>query len=208
METQTQKQVWNKIAPEWFKFKDIPSPQNENFVKKQKGKILDLGSGAGRNFVKTKAEIYALDFSEEMIKYAKKRAKKLKIEKIKFFVAPANKLPFENNFFNSILCTDVLHCIPTKNARTQTLKEIYRVLKPKAKARIVVWNKESGRFKSKKKQDYVQWRDKGKRLYYFYIEKELEKELEKAGFKITSQTSVFKGKPYHSIVFVVEKPKK
>lgn len=200
-----QKQVWGNIAQEWYEFKSVPSTQNESFIKKQKGKLLDLGSGAGRNFIKTKAEIYALDFSKEMIKYAKQKAKKLKIEKIKFFVAPATKLPFDNNFFDAVLCTDVLHCIPTKKSRTQTLKEIYRVLKPKAKARIINWNKESGRFKNKKKQDYVQWRDKGKRQYYFYTEKELESELKKVGFKIISQTSVSQGKPHHSITFVVEK---
>jgi ubiquinone/menaquinone biosynthesis C-methylase UbiE len=201
----TQKSVWDAIAPEWFKFKDIPSQENKNFVQKQKGKLLDLGSGAGRNFVKTKADIYALDFSEEMIKYAKKRAERLKIKNIKFFVAPTTKLPFENNSFDAVLCTDVLHCIPTKTSRTKTLKEIYRVLKPKAKTRLVVWNKESTRFKNKKKQDYIQWRDKGKRHYYFYTENELENELEKIGFKIISQTSTSKGKPHHSIAFIVEK---
>ena len=201
----TQKQVWNNIAPEWFKFKDIPSEENKTFLQNQKGKILDLGSGAGRNFVKTKAEIYALDFSEEMIKYAKKRAKNLKIKNIKFFTAPATKLPFEDNYFDAILCADVLHCIPTKKSRTKTLEEIYRVLQPRGKARIINWNKESGRFKNKKKQDYVKWKDKGKRLYDFYTEKELKEELKKAKFKIISQTSTFQGKPYHSIIFVVEK---
>lgn len=203
---QNQQKIWDKIAPDWYEFKEIPSEQNAEFVKKAKGKILDLGCATGRNFVKTKAEIYALDFSQEMIKYAKKKAKKLKLEKIKFFVATATKLPFETNFFEAILCTDVLHCIPSKKDRIKTLKEIYRVLKPKSQARIVNWNKESTRFKNKRKEDFVAWKNKGKRYYYFYTEEELAKELKKIGFEIISQTSKFKGIPHHSIEFVVQKP--
>jgi len=42
--------------------------------------VLDLGSGSGRNLInlKTKAEIYLVDFSNEMIELAKQRNKKIK----------------------------------------------------------------------------------------------------------------------------------
>lgn len=179
-----QKKVWNKIAEDWFNFKDNPNPKNIEFVKKAKGKILDLGCATGRHFTKTKATIYASDFSEEMIKFAKEKAKKLKIENIKFSVEESNNLDYEVNFFDNIICIAVLHCVTTKKDRQKTLEEIHRVLKPKGKLRISVWNKNSSRFKRKNKEDFVQWRDKGSRYYYFYDEDEFIKDLEKAGFKI------------------------
>jgi ubiquinone/menaquinone biosynthesis C-methylase UbiE len=185
--TEDQKQVWDNIAEEWFEFKTKTENQNPHTIKliqKQKGKILDVGCGAGRNFTKTTAEIYALDFSPEMIKYARKKASELNLKKIKFFIAESNKLPFEKDSFDLVLCLSVLHCITTKKERKQTLKEIYRVLKKNGKLSISVWNKNSTRFKNKKKRDFVSWRDKGKRYYYFYSPGELKKEIEESGFKI------------------------
>ncbi len=179
-----QKQVWDNIAPEWYEFKNRPSQKTLDFITKQKGKLLNLGCGAGRNFIKTNAEVYAVDFSKEMIKYAKLKAKELKINKINFFVAKTNKLPFENEFFDSAICISVLHCIHTNRKRDQTLKEIFRVLKKGGQAKISVWNKNSTRFKNKKKKDYLSWRDKGKRNYYFYTPEEIKQELEKIDFKI------------------------
>ncbi len=202
---ESQKQVWDKIAEEWNEFRDKPDEKTINFIKSQKGKLLDLGCGTGRHFTKSKSEIYAIDFSEEMIKFAKRKAKSLKIKKIKFFVSPATSLPFENNFFDSAICTAVLHCIPTKKAREKTLKELFRVLKPKANLRIVVWNKENTRFKNKPKESFIDWRSKGKRYYYFYTEDELQRELEEIGFKIVFQKSKIDDIPHHSITFVVEK---
>ena len=180
----SQKKVWNAIAPEWYEFKNHAGEENIKFIKSQKGKILDLGCGAGRNFTKTKAEIYALDFSPEMIKYAKKKAKQLKIKNIQFFVADAKKLPFEENFFDSALCTALLHCIPTKTARKKAIKELYRVLKPKSKALIGVWNVNSKRFKGKRKERLIGWQEIGKRYYYLYDENEIQNQFKEAGFKI------------------------
>ena len=147
-----QKQVWDNIAQEWYEFKTRPSEKTLDFIAKQKGKLLNLGCGTGRNFVKTNAEVYAVDFSKEMIRYAKIKAEQLKIKKIKFFVAESHKLPFENNSFDSIICISILHCIHSNKKRKQTLKEIFRVLKKGGKAKISVWNKDSTRFKNKKRK--------------------------------------------------------
>jgi len=202
-EIQNQQEVWNSIAPEWYAFKTHAGEKNLEFIKKQRGKILDLGCGAGRNFTKTKAEIYALDFSEEMIKYSKKKAKKLKIKNIQFFVSDAEKLPFEDNFFDSVISTALLHCIPTKAKRKKVLKELYRVLKPKAQAKISTWNKNSTRFKKKKKEDFVGWRDKGKRYYYFYTKDEIKKDLESLRFKIEE---IIAGVDFPNITLMIQKP--
>lgn len=202
-----QKKVWDKIAPEWYLFKDKNKPKNKfqesviEFLKKQKGKILDLGSGTGRYLIKTKnSKIYLTDFSKEMIKIAKQNAKKKKI-KAEFQIADATNLPYKDNFFNAVICISVIQCIPTKKQRQKTFKEIYRVLKPKAKARIATWNKEEGSFKNKPKESYIKWTDKGERYYYFYSKEELKKELKKAGFKIIKDLS-----ENPNIDYIIQKP--
>ena len=197
---ESQKQVWDNIAPEWDKFKK-PGHKTLEFVKKQKGKIIDIGSGSGRYLIKKKGlKFYLADFSEEMIKFAKKKAKKLTID-AEFNITELTKLPYEDNFFDAGICSDVLHCIKGKIKRKKILKEFFRVLKLGAKAKLSVWNKDSKRFKNSPKEKYVGWRDKGKRYYYLYYPEEFYKEVEDAGFKIISKIE-----PIIEIPIIVKKP--
>jgi ubiquinone/menaquinone biosynthesis C-methylase UbiE len=181
-----QKQTWNNIAQEWFEFKTKSLEHTLDFLKDKSGKILDLGSGAGRHLVKIKNQkMYLVDFSEKMIKLAKKKAKQENID-AEFFVCPMTKLSFENNFFDSAICISSLHCVEGKPNREKVVKELYRVLKPNAKAEIGVWNKNAKRFKNSDKDKYVKWRDKGKRYYYLFDEKEVHDLFKKSGFQIIS----------------------
>jgi len=182
----SQQKVWDNIAEEWFEFKDKPTKGIIKFLEKQKGKVLDLGSGAGRHLIKIKnTKMYLVDFSKEMIKLAKHKAKKKNI-KAEFFVSELKKLPFKDNFFDSAICISALHCVEGKENREKTIKELFRVLKPGAQAEIGVWNKNSKRFKNSQKEKYVKWRDKGARYYYLYDEKEIHDLFKKIGFKIIS----------------------
>lgn len=184
---QSQQQIWNNIASEWHEFKQIPSKNVENFLKSKKGKILDLGSGSGRNIIKLKdkiSEFYLVDFSKEMLRLAEKKAEIQNI-KIKTFVSDLTKIPFENNFFDSAICISAIHCIPKKQHK-KAVKELYRVLKSKSEAYIGVWNIKSKRFKNSSKEKYIGWRDKGKRYYYLFDEQEIHNLFKKAGFKIKS----------------------
>lgn len=196
-----QQKVWDNIAPEWYEFKTKPSEQTLKFLENTTGKILDLGSGAGRHLLKIKnGEMYLIDFSKEMIKFAKKRAKQKKI-KAKFYIAPITKIPFENDFFDYAICISSLYCIKGKRNREKVVKELFRVLKPKAKVRIGVWNIKSKRFKNSKKEKMIDWRKKGKRYYYLYDEKEIHDLFKKIGFKILSTDN-----SEMMINFIVEKP--
>ncbi len=177
-----QKKLWDNIAPEWTKFKTRPIEHTKEFLKKQTGNVLDLGSGAGRHLQKIKnGKMYLVDFSKEMIKHAKEK----NID-AKFFISDITKLPFENNFFDAAICISSLHCIETKQKRKQATQELYRVLKPNAKAFIGVWNKNSKRFKNAEKEKYIDWKGMGKRYYYLYDEKEIHDLFKKIGFKIIS----------------------
>ena len=198
-----QQKVWNKIAPEWHEFKTTPSEAATEFINNSKGKILDFGSGSGRNLLKSKKskkrELYLVDFSDKMLKLAKKRAKKLEF-KINTKTSKLEKTDFPDNFFDAAICTATIHCIETEKNREKAVQELFRILKPKAQADIEVWDKDSKRFKGKPKEKFISWRDKGKRYYYLYEEREFKDLLKKVGFKILKKI------PHRvNIIFIVEK---
>jgi len=196
--------IWENIAEEWHEFKKLPALHTTEFLKNQTGKVLDLGSGSGRHLMKIKkVEMYLQDFSEKMIELAKQKAKKEKI-KAEFAVSEMTKIPYEDNFFDGLVCISALHCVEGEKNRKKVIKEIHRVLKPKAQAFIGVWNCESKRLKRKSqgKERMLGWRDKGKRYYYLYNEKEIHDLFKKAKFKIVSTCN-----SEMMIRFIVEKLK-
>ncbi len=199
-----QKEVWNNIAEEWNKFKTNPSKHATDFINKSTGKIIDFGSGSGRNLLNLKEskkrELYLVDFSEEMLKLAKKRSKELGIE-IKTKKSGLEKTDFKDNFFDAAICTAAIHCIETENKRKSAVKELYRILKLGAKAEIEVWNRNSKWFKNKPKEKYISWRDKGKRYYYLYEENEIANLFREIGFKIVKFIP-----DKFNIIFIVQKP--
>ncbi|MCK9568012.1 class I SAM-dependent methyltransferase [Candidatus Pacearchaeota archaeon] len=184
-----QKQVWENIAEEWHEFKKFPAESTMEFLKKQKGKVLDFGSGSGRHLIKIKSgKMYLLDFSENMIELAKKKAKEEKID-AEFTVSSMVKTPYENNFFDAAICISALHCL-NKLEQKKAVKELYRILKPKSQIFVGVWNKESKRLKRHKgKETLIKWNDKGERYYYLFDEKEIHDLFEKQGFKIISTSN-------------------
>lgn len=196
-----QEEVWDKIALRWQEYKVKSTKEAVDFIKNKKGKILDFGCGSGRNFTKTNGTIYAVDFSQKMLNYAKDYAKKQKF-KIITKKAPALKLPFKDNFFDRAIFIAILHCIDSEKKREKALKELYRVLKPKAEAMIFVWSKKQKRLKNKPKECMIPWTINGKKYYrytYIYDKQELQKLLEKVGFK------VLKAKEDKNIIIIVRK---
>jgi len=183
---ENQKKIWNAISQPWKSFRVKPIGEIVEFLKNKKGKILDLGCGSGRNFVKINGTIYGVDFSENMLKFAKERAEKNEF-KVELAKSEVFDLPFDGDFFDAAIFVAVLHCIPDAKKREKALKELFRVLKPKAEAFISVWDKNQKRFKNKKKESFIPWKHEGKeylRYYYLYDKKEIISLLKKTGFEI------------------------
>jgi len=183
-----QKKVWDNIAESWDERERRMDPAMKDFIKRTHGKLLDLGCGSGRNFWRVREqELYGIDFSKEMIKFARENAKKKRI-KGEFSVMEADELDFSDNSFEGVLCWTVLHCIESKEKRINVLKEIFRVLKPGGEALISSWGKNSPRLKNKGKESFVPWTvsDEKKEMRYTYVYdlEELEDDLIEAGFEI------------------------
>ena len=206
-----QEEVWDKIAPLWDEYKvkvevEVDYKKNlvKEFISNEKGNILDLGCGSGRNFFKVKGNFYGVDFSQKMLDLAEKNIKKNNLS-IKLIKANLWETGLENDFFDKIIFMASLHCIHDSKKRKKSLKESYRILKSGGKMLITVWNKGNKRWKNKDKLVFSGWNlsdEKLKREYYLYDEKELISELENVGFKIFKKYS---NEDSRNIVVVVTK---
>ncbi len=105
---------------------------SEDILKKidiKEGKVLDVGSGYGGligvlNEYLPKMKYIGIDGSDWIIKFSKKLHKKN--TNIKFIKSFAEKMPFEKETFDLVLCRDAIHHF--KNP-LKILKEMYRVTK-------------------------------------------------------------------------------
>ena len=89
--------------------------------------VLELATGTGLmaiHIADAVRSIEATDFSPKMIEAAKKKNVP---ENVRFSVADATELPFEDNFFDAVIISNALHIMPHPEG---VLENIKRVLKP------------------------------------------------------------------------------
>lgn len=96
------------------------------------GRLLEVPVGTGvlsmpvfRNM--KNADITCLNYSEQMMESARKRAEEMHIPNIHFVQGDVGKLPFEDESFDAVLSLNGFHAFPDKEAAWM---ETYRVLKP------------------------------------------------------------------------------
>ena len=134
--------VFSSVAPSYDLMNDLMSLGMHRLWKKRfvevidlnrNDVILDVGSGSGDiaiDIIKEKltTSLYLLDLNKEMLEEGKKRLKKEK--NIKYFIGNAEKLNFENNFFDKYL---ISFCLRNVTNYVYSIKEAFRVLKPGGK---------------------------------------------------------------------------
>jgi tRNA (uracil-5-)-methyltransferase TRM9 len=159
---------------------------------KEGEKVLDLGCGNGRfSHYLEKTEYVGIDFSEGMIKEAKKR-----FPGKKFLVGNAFSLPFKENYFDKVYSIAVIHQIPSHKYRLQALSEIKRVLKKGGEVFLTVWkmSEEEKNLCTKTSFSEQDIYLKRKRYYYLFREKELSLLLKEANFVICKEDVVMEGR--------------
>jgi len=173
---------WDKIFKKYGKVFIKPEeniPRVVRILKKEKIKrVLDLGCGSGRHLVylaKQGFDVYGIDISETGIEIAKDWLKKEKLKADLKIGDIYKKLPYKDNFFEAIICTNVLHHNKIEKIR-KLIKEIERVLAPRGLIYIVVreeigvknWEKDKiviHRYKVKDKIKEVKYKIIGPRMY-------------------------------------------
>lgn len=151
-------------------------------LKEVKGKVLDVGCAAGDfaegiKFYRSDLDFFGIDISQKAVGIAQKR-----VLGAKFSVADAQKMPFSDNFFDTVLCFDLIEHVEFPQ---KVVSEIHRVLKPKGifHSHIPI---EKNLLSLEGILTKLGW--KGKEIYgghphHFTLE-EVKKMLEKENFKI------------------------
>jgi len=185
------KDVFNHIAPGWYNFRhrSIFTVELSRLAERwRKGSLLNLGCAHGPDFLpfKDSFKLYGVDFSDEMLKLARRYSLKYDFN-VELSLADVRQLPYPDNYFDWAISVATYHHIKGKQERLKALNELMRVLKPGGEAFITVWNRWQPGFWFKPKDLYVPWRKKDKTLYRYYhlfTYAELENLVRKAGFSI------------------------
>jgi ubiquinone/menaquinone biosynthesis C-methylase UbiE len=185
------KDVFNHIAPGWYNFRHrsiFTRELNRLAERWQNGSLLNLGCAHGPDFLpfKDSFKLYGVDFSDEMLKLARRYALKYDFN-VELSLADVRQLPYPDNSFDWVISVATYHHIKGKQERLKALNELKRVLKPGGEVFITVWNRCQLGFWFKPKDLYVPWRKKDKMLYRYYhlfSYAELENLVRKAGFSI------------------------
>jgi len=183
--------VFNQIAPAWYNFRHWSIFRNELEAlacRWQKGRLLNIGCAHGPDFLPFKAsfDLYGVDFSTEMLKFARKYSQKFNFA-VNLSVADVSHLPYSDETFDWAISVATYHHIKGDEEKQAALSELRRVLKPGGEAFITVWNRWQPRFWFKPREVAIPWRTKGKtlyRYYYLFSYPELERLVKKAGFNV------------------------
>jgi len=185
------KDVFDQIAPGWYSFRHRSIFGRELTIlarRWRKGKLLNLGCAHGPDFFpfRDSFELFGVDFSPEMLKFAQRYAQKYNFD-VELSLADIRHLTYPDETFDWAISVATYHHIRGETERQAALNELKRVLKPGGEAFITVWNKWQPRFWFKPKELSVPWRQKGKilhRFYYLFSYVELEKLVKRAGFEV------------------------
>jgi ubiquinone/menaquinone biosynthesis C-methylase UbiE len=98
-------------------------------------KVLDAGCGGGRNlvyFLQNGHEVYGLDPNPEAVNAVKQLSQTLSPANplSNFSVASAENMPFEDNYFDLVISSAVLHFAKSETHFESMLQSMWRVLKP------------------------------------------------------------------------------
>jgi demethylmenaquinone methyltransferase/2-methoxy-6-polyprenyl-1,4-benzoquinol methylase len=162
-----------------------------NFTNAKKGsKILDVATGTGQQafaFAKKGYEVIGIDISEAMLNMAKK---KNKYRNVRFKVADATDLPFDDNNFDVSSVSFALHDMPL-SIRGKVLKEMVRVTKPQGIIIIADYNLPENQISKFLIYHFVALYEA--EYYKNFIKSDLETLLHKNRIKITDKDTVMHG---------------
>jgi len=152
-----------------------------NDLKREDAKrVLDLGCGAGRHSIllgKIGFRVVALDISETALKILEGRLKTASVDNVTLVKHEMSELPFIEDYFDGVICTNVLHHGRLAEIRRST-REIHRVMRRGASAFVVALSTadfRNGNGKRLERNTYVftEGEERGI-IHHFFPRRELE----------------------------------
>lgn len=185
----TAKEYDEETADFWEKF---PTTFIDAFKKEIKGKVLDVGSGSGRDALileKAGLNVICLDASQVMINLTEQKG-------LKSVLADFNHIPFTDESFGGVWAyTSLLH-VP-KSEIIEPLREIRRVLKNGGILGLGLIKGDTEGYRESFGVNLP-------RFFAYYTKKEIEKNLRDAGFEIF-YFETFKPKTKNYLHFLARK---
>jgi ubiquinone/menaquinone biosynthesis C-methylase UbiE len=148
-------------------------------VQSTKGRVLDVACGPGtfgRRIASPSKEVFGIDISMGMLLQGAAYTAKEGIPNMLFSRARVEALPFEDGFFDAVLCCGSLHLFADT---VVALREVARVMKP---AILSVFTFTAGRGGILKFRCVREWSLKNHGLHVFALS-EMEQYLTASGFK-------------------------
>ncbi len=189
--------TYNKMAKEyddetvdfWDRF---PRTFLDKFVELSGKKILDVGSGPGRDGLllqQAGKEVVCVDASEAMIKLSSERG-------LESVLAGFDTLPFEEESFDGVWSYTALLHIP-KSFIIVPLNEIFRVLKPSGIFALGLIEGNTEEYKESSGIDMPRW-------FSFYQKDEVENICKEHGFELV-YFETFKPRSKNYLNFIFQK---
>ncbi|MHB0976424.1 MAG: class I SAM-dependent methyltransferase [Candidatus Aquicultorales bacterium] len=159
-------------------------------------RILDVGCGNGRDLdalaaLRPEATVVGLDFSPNMVREASSRMARQGFGNIEVKVGDACALPFPGDYFDAIVCSEVVEHIPDYGA---ALTEFGRVLRPGGCAVLTTPNKRSLYGLDRR---FLEWKRSraGKKPWPHAFDswktpREMRAALSERGFRIAAQVGI------------------
>lgn len=152
------------------------------------GRLLNVGCGHGADFLPFRKgfDLYGLDLSPAMLRFARKYAAKFEYP-VNLVLGDSVTLPFADGAFDRVISVATYHHIRERWQRLEAFKELRRVLRPGGEAFITVWNRWQPAFWYRPRDTYVIWRTKGrdlKRFYHLFSRGEVKGLVKRAGLTI------------------------
>jgi len=143
------------------------------------GRVLDVACGPGtfgRRVASSSKEVFGIDISLGMLRQGAAYVKKEGIPNVHFARARVEALPFENSFFDAVLCCGSLHLFADT---VIALREMARVMKPAAILSVFTFT--SGQGGILKFPRVREWSRRNHGLHVFELS-EMEQYLMASGF--------------------------
>lgn len=153
------------IAERVFQISDMNSTKN----------VLEVASGTGElaiRYAKRSKEVTCTDINDYMVDIAKRKAEDLQIKNMKFAVADALKLPFNENTFDIVVERNLQLIYHKRSLENGTVQKVLEEMKRASRDKVIIIHENKCLLQFFKQRDTS---------FHYFVGKELKRILEGIG---------------------------